>query len=444
MDNVTEISFKADADAIRNALEIVKTTPPGGVTPDGQAGYLFVVGKRVDKKEDGTPGPRDGQDVCWVHAQSQGNTQASRGEFPIQEVTGEGVFSYPSVNIDSFKFARGEVWFNTRNDNENSAYTVKWGYGAGAGVEKPAIDPRLFTSMDKRLNEATDHRTYKTAFLKEALKAGKSFMATDTNAKDEYKIVNLYDASSKGGDGTMHSTDGTQKFYFQCDAFKGGGLQIHSDHIALLESFLSKCGPEVVIATGTNMTYAMSPDRTRVVGWGKHTKPPLEYRSLPKSWDKVTLVVREKEKLLAQLLYVKSDLAKGYDKMKVEFSQKEKCIRFRTIPPAGKLTSLPIDVDITDFTLSEEWKCSDGPGFIADVNVDKFHDLFKDVKAELVEFRMFPLEEHNGPKGMAGFRTIDDFTLDSEGKLIGGSGAIPDPANGVFQCKVMRFMPSKQ
>jgi hypothetical protein len=65
------------------------------------------------------------------------------------------------------------------------------------------------------------------------------------------------------------------------------------------------------------------------------------------------------------------------------------------------------------------------------------------MRASVIELRVFPMEEHGSPNGF-GFRTIDEFWLNSKGDLVGGSNMTPDPANGqVFQCKVTRFTPSK-
>ncbi len=437
-----DISFKAEADGVKNALDTIKIVTPPSVTQDAMAGFLFVVGKKVDQK-DGQPGPDDGKDFCWVY--STDALHVARAEFPIFDVQGEGAFAYPAGKIDSFKYARGAVEFTVHSDVDNGVYNVRWAYGDGAFTEEPSIDPRLLNSCDKRLAEATDHNVYRVSVLKEALRCGKAFLAStqDRNAKDEYKIMNIYDAASKG-DGTLHSTDGYQRFYFQCDDIKGKGLAIHADHIGVLESFLAKCGPEVVIAAGTSHTYVLSKDGPRtaaqVFGWAKHNKPPLEYKALSKSWDKVVLTVKERPLLIEQVNFMKSSMQKGYDKVKMHYDHSAKQIRFH-LHSGGKAKSLPINVDVVQYDLPD---MPDGSkGFTSDINADWMLSLFKEVRASEVEFRMFPMEDRGGPKGGAGFRTVDEFLLDSEGKVVGGSGANPDPANGVFQCKVTRFMPSK-
>jgi len=437
-----EITFKADADAIRNAFDVIRIITPMGVTEQGEAGFLCSVGKKVDKNPDGSPGPSDGKDFCWVY--SRDGTRAARAEFPITDVEGDGTFAYPVEHIETFKFVNGELTFKVTTDADANIFLVTWSYGAGAGTERASFNSLRLTSLDKRFNEATNHHTYRTSILKEALSGGKAFLASekDKNAKDEYKIINVYDPTmdkSGKGDGTLHSTDGYQRFYFHCEQFKGRGLQVHFDHIGHLEAFLAKCGPEIVICTGSDMTYAMTPDKTQVFGFGKHTKPALEYKVLPRSWDKVVLLVKDREFLVQQLRFINAELPKDRDKVKIEYDNDAAQIRFRIVA-GGKATSLPIDVERAK---DPEGKEIPGASYSHDVNVKQMLGLFEGVKAKVVEFRMFLMEEHGGPKGGAGFRTVDEFLLDKEGKVVGGSGATPDPANGVYQCKVTRFMPSK-
>jgi hypothetical protein len=150
----------------------------------------------------------------------------------------------------------------------------------------------------------------------------------------------------------------------------------------------------------------------------------------------VVLLVR-REAVLRELAYIRRELDDRRSRVRLIFDQATLAIRFQVVA-GGDSTSAPIGVEVVD----------GGPGlepasFADDVNVESLLSLFLAMKSELVEFRRFPMDEHNGPKSMAGFRTIDDFLLDPDGKVVRGSGAIPDPANGVFQCKVMRFTPSQ-
>jgi hypothetical protein len=461
-----EITFKAQADAVRAALDVVKIIVPPGVTDQSVSGFLFVIGKKRqrirDKNPDGTPGPmdgkpgpKDGEDRCFVY--SRDGLHAARAEFPIYDVEGEGAFVYLANHIDSFKWVESgsSVTFNVKSDPDNNVFLVRWGYSDtstkrdakdDATTERSTFDPRLLASLDKYLEATTGHAEYCKAPLEAAIKAGKGYLSdeSDRNAKDEYKILNIYDSTMTKdgkGDGTLHATDGYQRIYFGCENFKGKGLQIHSQHLGLVESFLSKCGSKVVICSGTDMTYAMTPEEDCVFGWSKHTKPPLEYKSIPKSWDKVVLLVNDRDRLINQLNWINSEMQKGRDKIRIEYRADAGHLKFY-IHAGAKTCSLPIDVTVPVGPDGQKVHTQD---FANDVNINQLIRLFKDVKAKEVEFRMFLMEEHGGPKGGAGFRTVDEFWLDQEGKTVGGSGANPDPANGqVFQCKVTRFMPSKQ
>jgi hypothetical protein len=442
---VEEINFKTDSSGLRAALDTVKIVKPGDSGAEGTAAYLFVVAKKVHKNQDGTPGPNDGKDVCYVY--SRDALHATRAEFPIYGVTGEGAWTYPAEHIDSFTFGRGELTFEIRNDHENSNFNVKWGYGKGATVEKSVSSPRRLSTIDKRVNDASEPRTYFTAYLREAINKGKAFLDSQQNAKDEHKIIYLYDgAAGPKVDGTLCTTDGYQRFYFSSDAFKGNALQIHVDHVGYIEQFLSQCGSEVLIRTGSEMTFATDKDHVRVLGWAKHTKAPRNFDPLPRQWDKVSLLIKDKDRLIEQLGWIKKELSKGYDKIKLEYNHNLKEIRLH-VKTGGKLTTLPIEVDVVKYELPDTYMIEtlDGlvPGFSNDLSVIWLEAIFKDMKATVPEFGMFLMEDHGGPKGGMGFRTVDEFWLNAEGTTVGGKGATPDQIPGVHSCRVTRFMPSK-
>jgi hypothetical protein len=429
------IQFRASAEAVNNALEIVSVVDPLAVTEQGQSGFFFMVGK---KKE----GPDAGKDFCWIY--SKDAIHAARTEFPISDVVvtggGQRQFVYLVDYLESFKYVDGEVVFDVMNDWENTAFTVKWGTVGGLSTERSTIDPRAGNTIDDRLEAATDPHTYRTILLKEALQYGAKFLASesDRNARDEFKMLNIYDSILDPigkGDGTLHATDGYQHFFFYCDNFKGKGLQVNIKNLKLLDRFLAKCGPEVVICAGNEMTFAMSSDKSRILGWSRHTKKPLEFKTIPMKWDSHVLRVRDRELLLKQLRFMRSEMPKTRDKIRVEYNSVPNQVQFRILVDS-KVVSLPIDVIPVEGSESRDYKY--------DVHIDQLIGLFNEVKSSIIEFRMFRMEDHGGAKGGAGFRTVDEYWLDQDGKIVGGSGMIPDPANGqVYQCKVTRFMPNK-
>ena len=75
--------------------------------------------------------------------------------------------------------------------------------------------------------------------------------------------------------------------------------------------------------------------------------------------------------------------------------------------------------------------------FTIGANIDFFIELVQSIKGHKVEFRWVISPPNATRKTEVGlFRTIDEFLLDRSGKLT------PDP-EGSTQCRVTRFMPSK-
>jgi len=431
-----EIKFCADAPAVNQALEVIRIIEPPAITQDGETGFLFVVGKKADRKDDGTPGPEDGKDFCWVY--SRDGFRVARAEFPIREVDGEGPFIFPAANIGGFAYAQGEVEFHITNEKDKHSVQFSFANAKGkAKTQHPSFDPSLLSTIDKKLSESTGSHRYKTEILRQAISMSKPFIADENShtTKEEHKVVNIYDSTTdkgKGGDGVLHAADGWRAFYFDCDDFKGKGLQIHSQHMKTIESFLNKCGPDVELRVGKDMIFALSfPGYDRVLGWSKHVKPPLDYKYPPKNWDKIVLNVA-KEPLIQQLGFIESQLQKGWDKIRVEYEYPANLLTFR-IADHGDAVSLPIDV--TPLLGSEE------RSYAYDVTLGKFRELIRETKGVQVELRMWPMTPQNGQKELAGFRTIDEFFLNGEGKVVGGSGANPEP--GMYKCTVTRFMSSR-
>lgn len=437
-----EIKFKADAAAINSALEVIKIIEPPALNQEGESGFLFVVGKMNDKKEDNTPGPRDGQDLCWVY--STDGFRVARAEFNIREVEGEGPFIFPLGNIGGFAFAEGEVEIVAKSDNDK--HTVQFSFLNEKGLAKTvkaSLDPRLFTTSDKKFNDAVDSHRYKTAILRKALGMSKKFTAQEGShtTKDEHKVVNVYDPTfdkTGKGDGVLHAADGWRAFYFECDNFKGKGVQIHSDHMAIVEKFLAKVGPDVQLRTGKDMIFATSLERDRVLGWTKHAKPPVDFKYPPKSLDKVCLQV-DKVRAVAQLKFIKSQMRKGSEKINVRYKASDDTITFSTTDPGTDVaTSLPIGVTRAT-PLDGDFK----DGYDYDVTLDKFLELLEGSEASMIELRMWPWPAQPGQTGkpVAGFRTLDEYVMDGEGNTLGGSNAVP--GENKYKCTVTRFMASR-
>ena len=203
-------------------------------------------------------------------------------------------------------------------------------------------------TIDDRLEAVTSLNRYRTSILKEAIQAASKYLApeSDRSARDEFKILNIYDTVTDPtgkGDGTLHATDGFQHFFFYCDDFKGKGLQLHLNNIKLLDRFLAKCGPEVDIGVGAEMTFAMSPDKSRILGWSRHTKIPLKFRTIPVDWDNHVLRIRDREMLLRQLRFMRSEMPKTRDKIRIEYSAGPNQVRFHIVVDS-KVASLRVEM----------------------------------------------------------------------------------------------------
>jgi hypothetical protein len=432
-----DIKFKVKADALRVALDIVSLVEAPQISKeDGGSGYLFVVKRKVEAGAD------DGKPFCLVY--SRDDHHAARVEVQITDLEGEGDFVYPAQFREEFKYAEDrEISFHAKS--EGKEFTLKYMFEGGlGGTERGTYNPQLISPCDKMVEDAlaSTSQEYPTAVLREALSMSGGFLNPDSNSvKDEHKIIYIHDAAEKA-DGTMHTTDGWQIFYFECNAFKGQSLQIHSRHVGDIKKFLAKCGPTVKIATGSNMTFAVSKDNT-VFGWSKHDKASNPYKLFQPAWDKIRLLV-PKVPMVHWLEYVCKAAGKDTTKIRVDFggasggSEGEPGpMELRLSTVNSKTSSPPIkvsfDLAATGAPDSEQrkWK------FFADPA--QLLLLFRDTKALDVRLQLCPIEQA-GQKPHAGFKTIDEFSLDAAGNTVGGPGATMPNS---FACKVIRFTPGK-
>lgn len=413
------IKFKLQAAALNSALDLVSTVQPKAFTPQGATGYLFVVrGER-----------------CFVY--SQDSLHVARADFAIEDVEGEGAFIYPSQHVDSFKFAEGTIGFTVTS--EGDTHIVKYDLGNGAGGERTTFDPRLLAPCDKELTEATNERTFPVSVLRTSMSMSRNFLAklTDTRVEEHYKTFQIFDGSQEAfakADGYLFASNSIQAFYFYCDAFRQKGLAVHGQHMSLLTAFLSKCEGTVTLKTGSNKTFAED-SKGRVIGWAHHERTFSKFSYYALKMDKTILTV-PKTRALNALKYTKTELDKTRDKIRLTFDHKTGSLRFHVTESSGKATSLPVDVKVV---------ASEEKDITTSVNIDHLIELFDGSKAEEVELRIatIPASESN-PKEKYMFRTIDEFWLDSEGKVVAGSGVEEGKEpQGAFRCKVTRFMPDK-
>jgi len=414
---------------LMGALDIVSIVPPRQLTPQGGAGYLFVVNGST----------------CFLY--SRDALHVARASLGC-EVEGDesGSFIFPAAFTDGFRFLRDdEITIESTIDGEN--HTVSWNTASGAGAERASYDPRLMASCDRDLEAAKDERTFPVGILREGLSMAKPFLAkpNDTRSSAEhFKTIQLFDASRKEwerGSGNLFAANGVHAFWFYCEAFKDKGFSVHTQHLGFLTSFLSKCSGEVTLRTGENMTFATDA-KGNVLGWAHHTAAHGKYSYYTLSLDKIVLAL-PKNLTVDALRFIRSELGPKEDKINLVVNEyrdaetsgkRQATMFFRIAETKGKVRSFPIPAAVVEG--SEEREIS------FNVNIDRLIELVDSVKGIDVQLRVaiVPADEKR-PKESAMFRTVDEFLMDSSGKVVGDlSAKKPD---GAYECRVTRYMPSK-
>ena len=414
------MKFQVKAADLNDALTIVSIVPPRALTPQGGAGYLFVVR----------------ENTCYVY--SRDSLRVARADFPVTNVEGEGAFIYPSAYVEGFRFLQDEV-LTIEAVSEADVHTVRYTSGSGATAERTSYDPRLMAGCDKEVEAATDARDFPVALLREAIAMSKPFLAKPQNSTtdEQYKTLQIFDASNEAwskGDGTLFAADGTQAFYFYCDAFKGKNLGIHGQHLPFVTAFLSKCDESVTFKTGQNMTFATD-SRGRILGWTHHTKSHQKYAYYALKNDKHVFDVPVRAMVNA-LKYTGTELDAQRDKIRLNYTAATNELAFTVVEGNAKAKSFPVPV------VAKEG--SEAKDFSFAINLYHLLELMAGAKGDRLELRVaiLPADERR-PKDQAMFRTIDEFLLDNDGKVVGGSGVEVQPEN-TSRCRVTRFMPSKE
>lgn len=416
-----KIKFKLNANDLNAALDVVSIVPPRAVDPKGGAGYLFVIGG--DKAK----------------LYSRDNMRVARATVDITDVEGEGAFIYPSNSVSAFRFFEGDSITFEAERKDDGSYLVKYESGSGATAEKTAFDPSLMKTCDKDLEDAKDERRFPVAVLREGITQCSKFLAKpqDAKAEENFKTLQIFDDTKEEwakGKGHMFAANAVQACYFYCDAFESAGFAIHSQNLSYLTGFLSKGGGEVTFHTGQNMTFVTN-DQGHVLGWTHHSKTHGKFSYYALKMDKFVLLV-SRTAILNALKYTRSELEAKRDKIRLRWTNTDKTLRFEVAESNSKVQSFPVPCTIVQ---------SEDRDFAINVNIDHLIDLFEGVKSNDAELRIciIPADERR-PKETAMFRTLDDFLLDKDGKVLIADPNAEKKPEGSYRCKVTRFMPSKE
>lgn len=426
-----EIRFKVKAKDLNEALAVVSIVPPQAVTPDGGSGFLFVV---------------NGQ-TCKVY--SSNRVHVARASFPIEPVEGEGAFMYPSQFIGTFKYMDGEILFTATE--QEGAFKIRY-VSEGGKEDRVTFDPRSMGSCERDIEAAEKagvEKTFNIALLKEAISAGKSFMADSNHAtaEDHYKSLQVFGAPDpsladtlnpkvfkalENANGTLFSSNTVEAFYFYCKEFENNDLVVPGTHLSGLEAFLAKSSGEMKIYPTAAKTFVKN-THGHVFGWTRHAAEYKAFAYYNKS-EGYVFDLDCKDALL-RLQYLRAALDKKKDKIRFHYEAASEQVFFSVVDENSETVSAPMKIAKVQATT--------GRDLVTHVNVDHMMDLFRGAKGGTIEFRIMHLPaDHKRIKDQFMFRTIDEYLLDQEGRVVGGSGVANVP-DGAHLCRVTRYVPGK-
>jgi len=412
--SMSNITFRTQATHLHAVLRLVGIVTPSSVTPQGGAGYLFVI--------------KDGK--CEVHSRDQFHT--SRAALEVEDVRGEGSFIYPANQVGALQCLDGWIEFSSNPEECSVSYETE----GGASSKKTSFEARFMSPCD--LSDAEGEREYPIAVLREALTLAKPYLAKSSAARDEnehFQTFQIFDSSKEEwakGNGFLFAATGVCAFYFYCEAFKDKGLGLGVQHLPQILSFLSHSSGMVKVLTAPNMVYFVNSEGA-ILGCAKHEREHGKFSYYPLKADKYILRA-PRTFLVKALKYARAELDPKLDKIRVIYTSSESSLRFvasdggTNVANSVPVGVVPVGVDPVE---GED-------GFAINANVNHLLDLVNPVKAHEIELRVAILAP-KGKKKVATFRTIDEFWLDDNGQVLIGQ----DDENKAHLCQVTRFMPSR-
>jgi hypothetical protein len=366
----------------------------------------------------------------------------SRAKFDLIETDGDGSFVYPAEYIGALKYLMEEGTCTVEATSQDDRYIIHYETPNGAESEIGSFSPELLATCDEDLQETTVSYTFHAGILREAISLARPFLADqkDQSKAENFKGLEIIDKTRlEKGDGYLYAADGNRAFYFYSEEFRGKGLEVHGHHLSSLISFLSKCEDTVTIKRGKHYTFATN-EKGQVFGWPEHTKLHDKFNYYTTKRDTIVLRVN-KARFLNSLLNASASMPKGKDKIKITYEPSRKQLQF--FIPDSKTKTPPVDAQLkpgepVDGETGEVAEVVEAKGFSIGANINSLIELVNTIKGHDVEFRGFlqaPTATRKNELGL--FRTIDDFRLDL------ATGKVTPEIEGSAQCRVTRFMPSK-
>ncbi len=411
---------------LNEALDVVSIVPPQARTPEGGAGFLFVL--------------RGGR--CSIYSRDQ--THQARVDVPFNAESSdtEGSFIFPADKVSALKFLDG--WIQIESGKTDDRDWVKYETEGKAEQDLSTVDPRLMQSIDAALEKTTEIGAYPSAVLREAISMARPFIAKpNSQAEDQCKVLQLFDASRdswKKGDGFFFAADGIRACFFYCEVLKGKGLAVHGQHLSYLTSFLARSTGDVTVRQGEGITYVVN-SKGQVLGWAHSVKHHEKFNYYALKNDEFILKM-PKDLVLKALRYVRAGLDSKKDKIRVQYSHEESALRFLASESTNKTISMPVGVKPVEEEGGGGSK-STTQGFAVNASLNQMIELFDAMKTNEADLRVAIVPARPDRKESALFRTIDTFWIDAAGKqLIAPEDAGPE--GKAYQCQVTRFMPSRE
>lgn len=421
------MKIRLSVSALNEALDVVSIVPPQARTPDGGAGFLFVL--------------RGGR--CSIYSRDQTHQARVDVPFDTDSSDAEGSFIFPADKVQALKFLDG--WIQIESGKTDERDWIKYETEGKAEQELSTIDPRLMQSIDAALEKTTEIGSYPSALLREAISTSRPFIAKpNSQAEDQCKVLQLFDASKdswKKGDGYFFSADGVRACFFYCEALKGKGLTVHGQHLPFLTMFLARSPGDVTVRQGEGVTYVVNA-KGQVLGWAHSVKQHEKFGYYALKRDDFILKM-PKDLVLKALRYVRAGLDQKKDKIRVQYSHEEPAIRFLASESTGKTVSMPVGVKPVEEGEGGGGGKGTSQGFAVNASLNQMIELFDSMKTNEADLRVAVVPATPERKESALFRTIDTFWIDSSGKqLIAPEDAGPE--GKAYQCQVTRFMPSRE
>ena len=442
---------------LNKALDVVSIVTPKALSSQTGGGYLF----KVVRTETGD---------LRCHIYSRDTTEIARATItPIEAdfdpaadgtPSSEGSFIAPVVCMGQMSYLRPEATIEFTSEakaqGKGTAFFLSSTVSTGAQQSYPTFDPRSIGTVDADYEAAraatANPTTFPAGMFRDAVGMSKKFLLDarekDT-AKDHLKTLQVFDGSNEvwaKGNGTMFASNGTTNFYFYSPAFENNGVAIHGSHLDRFVNFLGRCTGNVRLFHGKNMSFIEKTPGDGVeaiFAWTHHTKTHPKYAYYALKQDTYVLRV-DKMDFLKALYFSRSALDKR-DKVSLCYEQDgaEHRSLFISLPDSPHQSkSDPIVTSCTEEGLRAEDR-----DFKFNVNINQFIELIDGVKGGDVFLHVAPLFVE-GRKPGALLRTVDEFWMTGDGKIVGGvpvkdADGTEKPPEGGFKCRVTRFMPSK-